>query len=110
MNSYSKNTILWRILVVLALFALVTSSFVIVVQARTNLSRTDQVSVEEKDRFPTYSFLLNSHSSPRPPLRSDAAGDGLRTGMSGRGSPVAIDTARDIGHLAGARGRKRRTR
>ena len=50
MNSYAKHTIIWRILVILASFALVTSSFVIVVQARTNLSRTDQVSVAENNR------------------------------------------------------------
>ena len=67
-------------------------------------------SVVENERFPTYSFLLNSHSSPRPPLRGAATGAGLRTGLSGRWSPAAIDTARDTGRLAGARGRKRRTR
>ena len=67
-------------------------------------------SVVENERFPTYSFLLNSHSSPRPPVRGDAAGAGLRTGLSGRWSPAAMGTARGPGRLAGARGRKRRTR
>jgi hypothetical protein len=50
MNSYSNNTILWRILVGLAIITIVTSSFVTVVQARNKLSRSDRVFVEEKSK------------------------------------------------------------
>ncbi len=50
MNSYSNNTILRRILVVLAIIAMVTSSIVTVVQARNKLSRSDQVLVQEKSK------------------------------------------------------------
>jgi hypothetical protein len=77
---------------------------------RSNAARSSS-SVAENGRFPTYSFLLNSHSFRRA-LGFDlgATDAGLRTGLSGRGRPAAMDTARDAGCLAGESGRERRTR
>jgi len=50
MSSYSKNTVLLSILLVLAFLAMVASSFITVVQARNKPSRSDQVFVEEKSK------------------------------------------------------------
>ena len=50
MNSHSKNSVLWRILVILVFIAMVAYSSITIVQARSNLLFSEKFVVKEKNQ------------------------------------------------------------